>query len=176
MYQHDSTNTSQSAFRSINELCKYLLASPTHCFHFKQPEILGSICQNKYFYFLNPFCYSSHKTYLNVDGSSILLPFFNTYNDLYHIYNTNAFQTTLSLFCLSGLFRFFCQRINWTFEKFHAFCNCDFTVHSKTLQQIYESFTFCLIQRGPNTSTRAACGPRTVFVRPANASVCRILH
>ena len=26
-----------------------------------------------------------------------------------------------------------------------------------------------LVQRGPNTGTRAACGPRTVFVRPANA-------
>jgi len=25
-----------------------------------------------------------------------------------------------------------------------------------------------LSQRGPNTGTRAACGPRTVFVRPAN--------
>jgi len=31
--------------------------------------------------------------------------------------------------------------------------------------------TKCLTQRGPNPGTRTACGPRTVFVRPAN-TVC----
>jgi len=29
--------------------------------------------------------------------------------------------------------------------------------------------SYTLYQRGPNIGKRAACGPRTVFVRPANA-------
>jgi len=33
----------------------------------------------------------------------------------------------------------------------------------------------CMVQRGPNAGTRAACGPQTVVVRPANTFCLRYI-
>jgi len=40
---------------------------------------------------------------------------------------------------------------------------------AQTLCDVHVIVHITLIQRGPNTGTRVACGPRTIFVRPAYA-------
>jgi len=43
------------------------------------------------------------------------------------------------------------------------------TCHDSTCVKKHKGWKNHLEQRGPNTGTRAACGPRTGFSRPANA-------
>jgi len=72
------TRINEHKFDQRSEICKHLLANPTHCFNFKQPEILGSIVGQKELHLLEPLLIQQYQADLNVDGSSIPLLLFNT--------------------------------------------------------------------------------------------------
>ena len=72
------TRINKHKFDQRSEVCKQLLAKPTHRFNFKQPEILGSIIGQKELHLLESLLIQQYQPDLNVDGSSIPLLFFNT--------------------------------------------------------------------------------------------------
>jgi len=72
------TRINEHKFDERSEVCKHLLANPTHRFNFKQPEILGSIVGQKELLLLKSLLIQQHQPDLNVDGSSIPLLLFNT--------------------------------------------------------------------------------------------------
>ena len=49
------TRINEHKFHQRSEVCKHLLANPTHRFNFKQREILGSIVGQKKLYLLESF-------------------------------------------------------------------------------------------------------------------------
>jgi len=75
------TRINEHKFDQRSEVCKHLLANPTHRFNFKQPEILGSIVGQKEL-LLESLLIEQYQPDLNVDGSSIPLLFL-THNGLY---------------------------------------------------------------------------------------------
>jgi len=72
------TQINEHKFDQRSEVCKHLLANPTHRFNFKQPEILGSIVGQKELHLLESLLIQQYQPDLNVDGSSIPLLLFNT--------------------------------------------------------------------------------------------------
>ena len=72
------TPINEHKFDQRSEVCKHLLANPTHHFNFKQPEILGSIVSQKELHLLESLLIQQYQPDLNVDGSSIPLLLFNT--------------------------------------------------------------------------------------------------
>jgi len=72
------TRINEHKFDQRSEVCKHLLANPTHRFNFKQPEILGSIVGQKELHLLESLLIQQYQPDLNVDGSSIPLLLFNT--------------------------------------------------------------------------------------------------
>ena len=72
------TRINEHKFDQRSEVCKHLLANPTHRFNFKQPEILGSIICQKELHLLESLLIQQYQPDLNVDGSSIPLLLFNT--------------------------------------------------------------------------------------------------
>jgi len=72
------TRINEHKFDQRSEVCKHLLAKPTHRFNFKEPEMLGSIIGQKELHLLESLLIQQYQPDLNVDGSSIPLLFFNT--------------------------------------------------------------------------------------------------
>ena len=72
------TRINEHKFDQRSEVCKHLLANPTHHFNFKQSEILGSIVSQKDLLLVESLLIQQHQPDLNVDGSSIRLLHFNT--------------------------------------------------------------------------------------------------
>ena len=72
------TRINEHKFDQRSEVCKHLLANPTHRFNLKQPEILGSIVSQKELHLLESFLIQQYQPDFNVDGSSIPLLLFNT--------------------------------------------------------------------------------------------------
>ena len=72
------TRFNEHKFDQRSDVCKHLLAHPTHRFNFKQPEILGSIFCQKELHLLESLLMQQYQPDLNVDGSSIPLLLFNT--------------------------------------------------------------------------------------------------
>ena len=72
------TRINEHKFDQRSEVCKHLLANPTHRFNFKQPEILGSIVGQKKLHQLVSLLIQEHQPDLNVDGSSIRFLLVNT--------------------------------------------------------------------------------------------------
>jgi len=70
------TRIKEHKFDQRSEVCKHLSANPTHHFNFKQPEILGSIVDQKELYLLESLLIQQHQPDLNVDGSFIPLLLF----------------------------------------------------------------------------------------------------
>jgi len=62
------TQINEHKFDQRSEVCKHLLANPTHRFNFKQPEILGSIVGQKELHLLESLLIQQYQPDLNVDG------------------------------------------------------------------------------------------------------------
>ena len=76
------TRINEHKFDQRSEVCKHLLANPTHHFNFKQLEILGSIVGQKELYLLETLLIQQHQPDFNVNGPSIPCCFL-THNGLY---------------------------------------------------------------------------------------------
>jgi len=73
-----NSRINEHKFDQRSEVCKHLLANPTHCFNFKQSAILGSIVGQKELHLLESLLIQQYQPDLNVDGSSIPLLLYNT--------------------------------------------------------------------------------------------------
>ena len=72
------TRINEHRFDQRSEVCKHLLANPTHRFNSKQPEILRSIVGQKELHLLESLLIQQYQPDLNIYGSSISLLLFNT--------------------------------------------------------------------------------------------------
>ena len=72
------TRINEHKFDLCSEVCKHLLANPTHRFNFKQPEILGSIVSQKELHLLESLLIQQYQPDLKVNGSFVPLLLINT--------------------------------------------------------------------------------------------------
>ena len=72
------TRINEHKFDQRSEVCKHLLANPTHRFNFKQPEILVSIVGQKELHLFESLLIQRYQPDLNAGGSSIPLLLFIT--------------------------------------------------------------------------------------------------
>jgi len=110
------TRINEHKFDQRSEICKHLLANPTHRFNFKQPEILGNIVCQKKLHLLESLLIQEHQPDLNIDGSSIPILPFNTKWSLWRnrerMPSNRIFLQKMLLFLLLMLLRSICHQVS----------------------------------------------------------------